>query len=289
MRGLFNRFKAAALYFAGTTPAVPSSDVASSFFFDDSYVAPTLADAPVYQGQGAGGNGTASTITFGKPAGLAVDDVMVCIYRYVSTAALTITPPALVGATTSWQLVRQIAWNGTTSASMLLYYKVADSADVAASDFAFGQSGATIFASIGFIQRWTGVDTSAVVNTSSELETNSGSTGTLAGLTTTVANTGVVFFGIYWANPTDPSATQWPNVPAPGTASMGVFTDSSPTDYLAANGYVQRDAGVVFPLPAFLPVTLTAADNFKAITVALTPAPPSPPVGGERFTAYMFW
>ena len=37
MRGPFNLFVGADLYFAGTTPAMPSSDVASNFFFDDSY------------------------------------------------------------------------------------------------------------------------------------------------------------------------------------------------------------------------------------------------------------
>jgi hypothetical protein len=42
VRGLFNLFVGADLYFAGTTPAVPSSDVASNFFFAD-YTAPEFS------------------------------------------------------------------------------------------------------------------------------------------------------------------------------------------------------------------------------------------------------
>lgn len=86
------------------------------------------------------------TLTITKPSGLAVGDMMVA---YIVWDTSDTTAPTLPSGFTS-------LLHDTTGTKSAWAYKVADSGDVAASNFVFTLAG-TVSASGGSIMRWTGV------------------------------------------------------------------------------------------------------------------------------------
>lgn len=87
---------------------------------------------------------SAASIVFTKPTGLAEDDLMVAV---VHTNDSPITPPA------GWTL--ELSNSPVGNFVTHVYYKVASSADAAASNFTFGLDGSTIYRA-GVLYRVTG-------------------------------------------------------------------------------------------------------------------------------------
>lgn len=99
---------------------------------------------------------SANSIVITKPTGLVVGDLLVAILSY-KTNTTTVTPPA------GWTLIRDSDYQGIV---MSTYYKVANSSDVAATNFTFGLS-ATVN-SVGALLRIDGYPAGMIVETSSE-------------------------------------------------------------------------------------------------------------------------
>lgn len=117
-----------------------------------------------------------ATLTITKPSGLAVGDMMVA---YIVWDTSNTTAPTLPSG---WTLLL----HDTTGTKSAWAYKIADSGDVAASNFVFTLDG-TVTASGGSIMRWSGV---GLINAGSTVRVNSStSTPSFAGgITPSVAN-----------------------------------------------------------------------------------------------------
>lgn len=98
------------------------------------------------------GNGTSLTIT--KPSGLAVGDAMIAIIYPYDTAGGTTDPNTPSG----WELTQTIEQTaGADAQELSVYIKIADSGDVAASDFTFTSTNS--FTWEGVILRVSGIRT----------------------------------------------------------------------------------------------------------------------------------
>lgn len=102
---------------------------------------------------GAGG----TTLTITKPVGLAVDDLMFAVMGYDGGTGISITPPS-----GSWTLDDRTD-DGTTQ-GLVTYWKAADAADVAASNFVWTLTSTT---ASGGIYAIVGADTISPIDTSS--------------------------------------------------------------------------------------------------------------------------
>lgn len=131
-------------------------------------------------------NGNSLTIT--KPTGLAVGDVMVSHLSAVITGSANAdgwnTP-------SGWTLLLNTdsSGNANSSAGMYVFYKVADSGDVAASNFSFVKNGNNSTRVVGSLYRVSGV---AVV-TGTIATTNTDSTPTFTNTITPNANSLLLF------------------------------------------------------------------------------------------------
>lgn len=129
-----------------------------------------------------------NSLTITKPTGLAVGDTLVAHLSAVRTGA----PNADGWATPSgWTLLLNTDSSGNlnSSAGMYVFYKVADSADVAASNFSFVKSGNNSTRVIGSLYRISGA--SAVTGTIAT--TDSDSTPTFTNTITPSANSLLLF------------------------------------------------------------------------------------------------
>jgi hypothetical protein len=105
--------------------------------------------APVVQSSNTASVALASSLTITKPTGLAVGDTMICFMQfYDSNTATTYTTPS------GWTNRGSIFENGARK--MQVFSKVAESADVAASNFTFAFS-ETVNATAGILIRVNGV------------------------------------------------------------------------------------------------------------------------------------
>ncbi len=102
---------------------------------------------PVVASVGTGDSGTGANVTISKPSGLAVGDVMIAIVGWDPSG----TTPALSG----WTLIDSIDPGGFLVA-IAAYIKIADSADVAASNFTTTGGSAGSARVVGIIYRITG-------------------------------------------------------------------------------------------------------------------------------------
>lgn len=98
------------------------------------------------------GDDNTTTVTITKPTGLAVGDLMVSVCG-AEQSGVTITPPS------GWDT---IANQAQTNGRCMISYKVADSSDVAASNFVFTSSIGKI---LGIIYRITGADATHIQST----------------------------------------------------------------------------------------------------------------------------
>ena len=105
-----------------------------------------------------------TTVTLTKPTGLAVDDLMVAAICFTDDIAVaTITTPA------GWTLVDTTGELGIDAFRHSTYYKLADSGDVAASNFSFVAATGNPNAGAGVLLRVSGVRTDTQLD-SSEIE-----------------------------------------------------------------------------------------------------------------------
>ena len=244
MRGLFNLFGAAKLYFAGTTPAVPSADVASNFFFADytapEFSLPALTFNPL---------DTASAVTLSGSDLVATSVTTVAnkvsrgtryvinearVIRFVCTTMATGSDMAVGFALKEQPLTARI-WNNTTAISLEPSGDVSSNSVSLDTVSSYAQ-GDEIF--------W------ATKNGLSWIKVNSGD----------------------WNN--DPAAD-----PDAGTGGLSLpsYLLNQPLWPIVS---LWNNDGAWTVDPDATGNGLTTFDTWGAIT---------PPVGGERFTAYMFW
>lgn len=135
---------------------------------------------------------SATTVAVNKPSGLAVNDVMVAgVTMFYSSLASSAAPTGPSG----WTAIGNIGLGGRGNLSA--WYRVADSADVAASTFTWtfpsGQNGT---AASG-ISTWKGVNTTSPIDASAAGTDSTSTTATSAAATTVTANARVLrLFGL---------------------------------------------------------------------------------------------
>lgn len=153
----------------------------------------------VYQSsQSAGNSGSSVVIT--KPSSLAVGDLMIAQILGTANSSPTVNTP------TGWALIRSdTASDGTSAIRASSFWKVADSADVAASNFTFS---GTVTAIAGAIARFTST------NLTSPVDQNNGSTQTVV---TALSTSGIT--------------------PTKDTGTFLIFTYSSDNKNITVSGY----------------------------------------------------
>lgn len=122
------------------------------------------------------------TLTINKPAGLAVNDIMIAHHV---TGNCGSQPPA------GWTEFNKTAQGDATSA---VYWKLADSSDVAASNFSFTEDLCGSADQSGAILAFSGGDTVDPVSPSSVNKNNTGTTITTTTITPDEANTIILLF-----------------------------------------------------------------------------------------------
>lgn len=133
-------------------------------------------------GVSPGANGTTCVVV--KPAGLTVGDLMIAHIVFASSGVIT-DPGA-------WTDIRQDSIGGGTQIRAALFWKIATSGDVSASDFTFT---GTFQGNRGAITAWTGHHGSSPINANNG-QTNSGTTTiTAPAITPSVADCVVLLFG----------------------------------------------------------------------------------------------
>lgn len=127
---------------------------------------------------------SASTLTITKPSGLAVGDLMICHYT-INDATDT------VNTFTGWtHEVNNVVVGGNVKTG--LWYKIADSGDVAASNFTFGATGTAILG--GAILRIDGFVTTGLLNDNGAQQVNSPGATYANTVTPTAANPLMLLF-----------------------------------------------------------------------------------------------
>jgi len=130
------------------------------------------------QAVGVSPGALSTTCVVVKPVGLTVGWLMIAhVVASLLNQSPTVSPPA------NWTEIRQDA--ASDDGSVALYWKIADSADVAASDFTFGIS--TSCSNMGAITAWTGHDPATPINAHNGQNQYS-STITSPAITPSVAN-----------------------------------------------------------------------------------------------------
>lgn len=132
------------------------------------------------------GSTTASCIIV-KPAGLAVDDLMIAHVSSVASGdpVIATTPPG------GWTEIRQDEGGATKRNRGALFWKIADAADAAASAFTFTTDTS---GNLGAISAWTGHDTSTPINAHNGQHNNISRTITSPAITPSVANCVICLF-----------------------------------------------------------------------------------------------
>ena len=131
-------------------------------------------------GSSAGANSTSCTIT--KPVGLTAGDLMIA--QIVQTSNKTITPP------TGWTALQENTYSTTLRSS--LFWKNADSNDVAAASFAFTLSATAN--QRGAISAWYGHNPLNPIDTSNGQGNAASTTVTSLGVTPSIANCEILMF-----------------------------------------------------------------------------------------------
>lgn len=140
---------------------------------------PAAEAAPAFQTV-ATANATTATLTITKPAGVVQNDLLIA--TLAARGNTTITAPA------GWTQVQRQN-NGTTQ-TLAVFYRVATVTDIAATNYVFNLSASVGVA--GAILRYTGADPLAPIDASG-IATGTSATATAPAVTTTVADTTVVW------------------------------------------------------------------------------------------------
>ena len=148
--------------------------------------------APVVATTSAGTwSSNASSKAISKPTGLAVGDLMVAQITCINDPARTINVP------TNWTAVSAQVDNttsGSTVMSQRLVWKIADSGDVAASDFTFTLSASATFLNAA-IARVTGANPNNTIDQNASGTTSNNESLSAAGVTPTYGDTLFFIFG----------------------------------------------------------------------------------------------
>lgn len=229
-----------------------------------------------------------SSVVVTKPTGLAVGDLMIAgVYHYWTGSDRQINTPS------GWTLIStDRVHNGgeNTGTGMSVFYKIAASGDVAASDFTFDQNGAS--SEMGAcVLRITGMSPSAPINASSSNPTDNGGSGgsySWTGITPTFADCMLLIFAAtrqasshetYAIATSNPSWTELfeiqsnefslayairPEITATGDASFAITGSSGSTDAI----------GCIVAIKPSIDVTLSPS------VINATGAVPTPTISG---------
>lgn len=196
-----------------------------------------------------------------KPSGLAVGDTMVAgiFFNNDDTGSGSIATPA------GWT---QVSTDGNTAFSLKVFTKLADSADVAASNFTFTQTGDTTYHLIGHIVRIS--EFGLIAGETSEFSTTSGTATVIAPtFTPTRANTLFLAFAAQslsgGATPNNVSVALTTDNPtwterAEANANDGTY-DSALAAYTATRAETTATGNITATFAG------TAAGNLKALSV----------------------
>jgi RHS repeat-associated protein len=124
---------------------------------------------------------TGAALTITRPSGVAANDVLI--------ASLGVTPSTVaIVAPSGWTLVRRMDNAGPIANTLAVYYKVASASEPAS--YAWGVSGSGF--TVGGVQAFTGIDTTAPIESENGQATASATTHATPSLTTSMANAMVV-------------------------------------------------------------------------------------------------
>ena len=268
MIGRLDRFKAKDLYLSASTPAILSADIAVEFFFAEyTFTAP---DPPIIESSTGFHVDGLTTLVMTKPAGLAVGDLLLAYVVFTQSATGSPTLPS------GWATASggSTAWDATTFAGTYVAWKIADSGDVAASDFTFTSSGGSPYSTSGIIRRITGADGTAPIDVASTQVTASGSTGNYPSVTTTGIDRLILLHSYQYTGTSTPSASEVPFVAPVGTtiSATATFNDGTNNEYLGSAYFTQVSAGATGAKTATVDTISSADRSVATITVAIKPA-----------------
>jgi len=226
------------------------------------YASPT---APTYQsfteaksGPDFGFPNNVTSIAVNKPAGTANGDLLIGVV-VTDDEAGTFTPPS------SWTLINA-GTNGTV-VTVGAWYKIAGGSEPASYTWSWTNP-QTVYA---FIVRITGHDSSNPINVSG-FATGNSSTPTCPDVNTTVADALVLrIFGANWAQVTVDGG--YPS----GHTGITVDVSGDPLQIGQCSGGAAYKTQAAFGATGAAAFTMTAAHEWRALTVAI--APPAPPEG----------
>ncbi|HEY7172610.1 MAG TPA: C25 family cysteine peptidase [Vicinamibacterales bacterium] len=200
----------------------------------------------------AAGGGASGNLTITKPAGTALNDVMVAAVG-VRPNTVTITPPA------GWTLLRRTNNANPTAHSLAIYYKAAGAAEPA--NYSWTLSANT--GNAGGISSFSGVDVNNPIDVDAGQNTAAALTHTAPSITTTKANTMIV--GAFAMS----SAASWTRPPAMAEAldTSSIVSGNGETVEMA---YVAQAA--IGASGTFTATASTDPDVGNTETLALVPA-----------------
>lgn len=126
-----------------------------------------------------------TSITINKPAGVAINDVMIAVLGHSNGSSSAMG----AAASTGWTSLNSTLYasNGTDRWRLSVMYKVAVAADLSATNYAFNLQTGTRDG-VGAITAFSGVDTSVVLDVLSTTNSGSSNAATATGLTTVTDN-----------------------------------------------------------------------------------------------------
>jgi hypothetical protein len=209
---------------------------------------------PVFEGfteTALGSNGTSLTIS--KPAGTAAGDLLVAAVVTDGDNTSSLAAPA------DWNVATVI--DRSRKVTLGVWWKLASAAESSSYDFTWTNNEHAY----GWIMRFSGHDPGNPINTSSYIEGSSASPSS-ASLTTTVDNSLILNIGGF---DDDDITAGDPGLAGTTTINMSDSGDGAAT-VSGGSGYILQQVAGNSTSSSF---TLTAAEEFVTVTIAITPAP----------------
>lgn len=153
------------------------------------------------------------TLTITRPS-VAADDLMIAFVFATNSLSISITPPS------GWTLLASYAPNTSLVSAAWVYYKVAGGSESSTYDWVLS-GGSPNNRSTGRIIVVTGADTTTPIDVSAtDLDTTAGLSQVNPSVTTTVANTLLIWYTMEWGNQS--TSTTW----TPDAATTEAFEDT---------------------------------------------------------------
>lgn len=182
-----------------------------------------------FRSYGDSGGAVSTSCVITKPAGLAIGDLMIAQEVLSSSGSATITPPA------NWASIRVDGYSNLESA---LFWKIADAADVAASNFTFTTVDTQV--NRGTITAWYGHDSTTPINASEGQGNAASTTITSDGLTPGVASCVICLFCSVRDKNTQNNYAIATNNPASWAEAYDLPYDNAYADLGLSLGYATR-------------------------------------------------